>query len=399
MVMAAISHPGPSFPSSTTEPVIDWGKLQEKASTKKVRVNNYAFVYEAFRKLDQSTKDKINLELKLSREFGGGYLFLEGVTPRPLFVTKTDVFIVFDRQKLKFGDRRIGKGASKNFYHAVNLTTGKVRGFLSMKGIASQNIKELRITQTTGCGPKIYGHNLKPSKSPSSKFFKVCAVVKLCNSDLENALNNGLIKVEEPQQRLDLFKKVADQVALVHKNGYIHRDLKFPNFLYNLKKNGGYNIVITDFGFSTPKNEDDRRARGSILYMAPQSRCFTLKPSSPSEKTDAWALGMNMLDWGVRNGFMDGFSQDSDLYNDFVSKFIEPSGTRTPDDLVNDLIKFMKELSEHSGEWITKPNESDAFEFAIWNLLRVNPELRWTPEEALRFLSSPHQAEAASASA
>lgn len=86
----------------------------------------------------------------------------------------------------------------------------------------------------------------------------------------------------------ELFLKIVDTVAFLHRLDIVHRDLKPENILYcpNTKK-----ITLIDFGLA---QECERvmfnRVCGSKHYLAPE--LIARKPFICLKKVDIWALGI-----------------------------------------------------------------------------------------------------------
>mmetsp|Transcript_25443 Transcript_25443/g.22606 ORF Transcript_25443/g.22606 Transcript_25443/m.22606 type:complete len:261 (+) Transcript_25443:939-1721(+) len=81
----------------------------------------------------------------------------------------------------------------------------------------------------------------------------------------------------------------------LHKNGYIHRDIKLENILID---KDGY-VKIADFGLAnTISNTERTGAAGSIEYMAPEVIDQTEYCNKPT--VDWWALGILLYDLHYR---------------------------------------------------------------------------------------------------
>lgn len=85
------------------------------------------------------------------------------------------------------------------------------------------------------------------------------------------------------------MKQILESVAILHKSGYAHRDIKSDNFVFRDELNR--ELVLIDFGDCKLVNEDSFMSDfvGSIMYLAPE----TFRPRRELELfgSDIWAIG------------------------------------------------------------------------------------------------------------
>lgn len=90
-------------------------------------------------------------------------------------------------------------------------------------------------------------------------------------------------------QRLTLIKQMADALAHVHKQGYIHRDICPRNFICN----GDISwIKLIDFGLTVPATEPFMRPgnrTGTPLYMAPE----IVRRRATDQRLDIFSFGVS----------------------------------------------------------------------------------------------------------
>uniref|UniRef100_A0A7S2P8F2 Protein kinase domain-containing protein n=2 Tax=Leptocylindrus danicus TaxID=163516 RepID=A0A7S2P8F2_9STRA len=160
-----------------------------------------------------------------------------------------------------------------------------------------------------------------------------------------------------------LVYQVTSALVYMHSKGIVHRDLKPENLLLKSKHNDGNPIVkIIDFGLSKCMGEDfpleqpmARSFLGTRGYLAPEM----LQRRAYDKSVDAWALGVIVfvLLCGCLPFDDDSHSvpSDTDLREKFVLRFPR---------WASGLSKSAKDLLSH--------------------LLDINPQTRYTAEEALR---------------
>ncbi|MBN3324455.1 KCC1G kinase, partial [Atractosteus spatula] len=151
-----------------------------------------------------------------------------------------------------------------------------------------------------------------------------------------------------------VIRQVLDAVNYLHQNGIVHRDLKPENLLY-YSQDENSKIMISDFGLS--KIEDNgimATACGTPGYVAPE--VLAQKPYSKS--VDCWSIGV--ITYILLCGY---------------PPFYEETESRL-------FAKIMKAEYEFDSPFWDDISES-AKDF-IRNMMRRNPEVRFTTEQALR---------------
>ena len=89
------------------------------------------------------------------------------------------------------------------------------------------------------------------------------------------------------QDLINILLQIADAVSYLHEQGFIHKDLKLDNVMYDpLKKK----CKLFDFGLTSPK-EGYQRTSGTYFYMAPELLSIS-HVKRRSEKVDSWSFGV-----------------------------------------------------------------------------------------------------------
>lgn len=153
-----------------------------------------------------------------------------------------------------------------------------------------------------------------------------------------------------------LVRNILDAVAYLHSRDIVHRDLKPTNLLLK-SEDDDTNIKIADFGLSKIISEDRmmQTACGTPIYVAPE----VLSGDAYDKEVDMWSIGVitYILLCGFPPFFDDG-SNMAELFEQIMSGEYD-----YPEEYWDDISDEAKDL--------------------IDNLLLVDPEERFTAEQAL----------------
>ena len=159
------------------------------------------------------------------------------------------------------------------------------------------------------------------------------------------------------------FYQIVHCVNYLHQRKLCHRDLKLENILIGDEKIGNVSIVkVADFGLSkcwSGRQGPLRTYVGTPVYMAPEvSRLESGKQCYPpySHKVDCWSLGVILYTLlSGRRPFKTGL----DLHTNIMTGRYQPM------------------------EGVRWDNVTAAAKSLVKKLLDVNPETRWSTEQAL----------------
>lgn len=92
------------------------------------------------------------------------------------------------------------------------------------------------------------------------------------------------------EDALKIFKKMLNEVKLIHDKGLAHLDIKCDNFMMTVNKNNEIDVKLIDYGHTEfiNKNSDDITCKyGTYLYLCPEGYDNKFSTSS-----DIWSLGI-----------------------------------------------------------------------------------------------------------
>lgn len=145
---------------------------------------------------------------------------------------------------------------------------------------------------------------------------------------LEWAATENRLAGLPPAERLALALQAVDVIAAAHEAGVLHKDIKPANFLVAPRKEGGWQVRVTDFGAGglvelgrlddlgiTPMGMtlepggSDSTSLGTPLYIAPE----IIAGQAPSARSDVYALGVmlyQVLAGNMKKPLATGWEQD-----------------------------------------------------------------------------------------
>ena len=86
-----------------------------------------------------------------------------------------------------------------------------------------------------------------------------------------------------------LFSVVAG-IKVLYELGYVHRDIKPANILVKRNSDGSMRLLLTDFGFTTRKDDLGNFVCGTPRFIAPEMG----ERGKPQDLTDIWSLGVTL---------------------------------------------------------------------------------------------------------
>jgi len=204
----------------------------------------------------------------------------------------------------------------------------------------------------------------------------------------------GILETPEIRLTQDHIKSWSKQllsgVHYMHKNKVIHRDLKASNILINKKGE----LKIADWGLARSWNSDMKRLTNRVITLWYRPPELLLGCSDYNTKIDMWSVGCILAEMFRRSGFLRGRDEASQL--DMIFKTCgHPTSENWPN--VGKKCKLWKRFKPANGEPIRPRRLREALKAQLpnprWmtesalnlidNLMILNPDTRWSAQEAL----------------
>lgn len=214
---------------------------------------------------------------------------------RSLFINEEgQVFLLRNRKQA--GDPLIGEGLYKKVVFAIDLSTSEL--IASASHALNQDIRNeidtLKALQHLPGTPKLIGYVSYPSKYHT---YKTRLFTPYYNrGELYKNIEANTLSLEDKKR---IFENLIQQVAAVHEEGYLHRDIKPQNILLSSNPQGELTPILVDYGLSTPQSDRQELLifKGTPIYSPPEclrdyiqgSLTFPVTPLN-----DAWALGVTL---------------------------------------------------------------------------------------------------------
>lgn len=262
--------------------------------------------------------------------------------------------------------------------------------FFSLK-ICILLLNSLQMESTKSSSPlhQTLKHNLIQSTEKNSIPKNVFMVFEYHEYDL-----TGILETPEIRFTRDHVKSWSMQllkgVHYMHTNNILHRDLKASNLLINRKGE----LVIADWGLARSYNKQMKHLTNGVVTLWYRPIELLLGCKEYSTKIDMWSVGCIIAEMFRRSGLLKGHNEASQLNLIFNTcgqptkeswpeigrlcplwKNYEPRPTEIPKP--NRLAVVLRERLPHPA-WMT-----DHAVTLISNLLTLNPEKRWSAQEAI----------------
>ena len=271
------SQPTTSGPTSTSIPIVPIaGGVVGGAAGIGIVAFAIVCVVRRRKKRRLEGNERANMELGLGNESA-------------LFISKADIKLGIKIAEGTFGDVFIGT------YFNEQVAIKQLKGELTRLK-KEKLLKEVKVMSELHSGYVVHFYGVT-KEEPNWIVMQFCE-----GGSLKNFLGVDREKINQKEipwkRRLKLAHDVSQGLALLHRKGIVHGDLKSPNILLNKTQD---QALLTDFGLATMEKERSEQLQsspiaGSLRWMAPE----LLTGSESSTASDIYALGMVLFEFVAR---------------------------------------------------------------------------------------------------
>ena len=284
--------------------------------------------------------------------------------PRSLIITpERKMYALLTSTKTK-GDEILGEGGFKQVKHCLDLETGKKEALgITKKKISDTQTLYRKIINLTRDEFHIQQELSKNNPFIVAPIFihqadnKIYYCTEKCElGSLQKQLTNPTIN------ELSIIKNLSDSLYQIHKDGYLHLDIKPDNILLQKSKTQEPVAKFSDFGLSSLKSSQAMGYKGTAAYASPELfKAIQNKTLFKfAESTDVWALGWTFLEFLSK--------QNVDIY---IHEQMEKNEER-----YKSLMKILKD-PKNLAPWKQQLLEG---------MLQWKPEDRWSMEKVKHYL-------------
>lgn len=162
-------------------------------------------------------------------------------------------------------------------------------------------------------------------------------------------------------QKILICKVILHSVAMLHKRGIVHADIKADNVLFKQTPLGVYTAKLIDFDssfFERKPPSADGDFQGDMVYFAPESFIYIAEESgSPTCKIDIFALGVLFHQYFC--GELPGF--DKEKYAYAFESILDGSGVSVHPSLPKFVADVLKKMLSKNPE--DRPDAESCFNY------------------------------------
>jgi len=291
---------------------------------------------------------------------------------------------------------QVGQGTYGSVFVGADKDTGEVVALKRINTEQEENgfpitaIREVKILKALSHDNIVQLKGIVTSKEQGGDIPKnVFMVFEYLEYDLTGILETPEIRLTQDHVK-SWSKQLLSGCHYMHKNKVIHRDLKASNLLVNRMGE----LKIADWGLARSWNSEMKRLTNRVITLWYRPPELLLGATEYTPKIDMWSVGCIIAEMFRRSGFLRGQTEASQLDLIFrtcghpteeewpnISKTCRLWKNFEPKENEPRLQRRVRETLKsnlYNPKWMTE-NAIDLID----NLMILNPDNRWSTEEAL----------------
>lgn len=182
--------------------------------------------------------------------------------------------------------KKIAKGGMARVFLAIQETVGRS---IALKILPKKLCKDANVTrlfiQEANCGVLNHPNIITIYDAGETDSHLYIAMEYLQGGDLKKKIKNGLSQ----EETINVITKISEALAYAHNKGFIHRDIKPGNIIFNEDKQP----ILADFGIATAISFSEETVVDGMLLGTPY---YTSPEQASSDtvdhRTDLYSLGV-----------------------------------------------------------------------------------------------------------
>lgn len=315
---------------------------------------------------------------------------------RPIKERKIFVPMVLNDVDVYKKQRQVGQGTYGSVFVGAHKKSGEIVALKRINTEQEENgfpitaLREVKILKALKHQNIVNLKEIVTSKEQGGDFPKnVFMVFEYLEYDLFGVLETPEIRLTQDHIK-SWSKQLLSGVHYMHKNKVIHRDLKASNILINKKGE----LKIADWGLARSWSSDMKRLTNKVITLWYRPPELLLGCSNYDTKIDMWSVGCILAEMFRRSGFLRGRDEATQL--ELIFKTCgHPTKENWPD--IDKKCKLWRKFKPSNGEPVCPRRLREALKVQLpnprWmtesalnlidNLMILNPETRWSAQEAL----------------
>ncbi len=172
--------------------------------------------------------------------------------------------------------KKIGRGGMATVFIAIQESVGRTVALKILpKKLCKDHSFSTLFLQEANCGVLNHPHIITIYDAGETDSHLYIAMEHLHNGDLKQKIQNHLSQ----EDTIDIITKISEALAYAHSKGFIHRDIKPGNIIFNEEKQP----ILADFGIARAISFSEQTAIDGMLLGTPH---YTSPEQVSSDKVD-----------------------------------------------------------------------------------------------------------------